>query len=125
MTSITKENEILQLLKEGKYRFKRKANNDKAFQGLNKRRKKEKPTKDVPKEKQVQPYDVMKEMRQRLDPEKFSKKKPDMTYIKKADYLMEREELNEEDLEIIIHQIEKEEEDKGDVDAAKQYFLIT
>lgn len=41
-------------------------------------------------------------------------------FIKKADFLMEREELNEEDLEVIVNEINKQEGEFKDRNPSKQ-----
>ena len=61
----------------------------------------------------------------KIDYDSLTTKKTEAMSIKKADYLMEREELNDEDLDIIVAQIEKEDGDAKEIGGALQYVYVT
>jgi hypothetical protein len=117
-----KEPDIMQLLKDGKYRFKRKINEK--LPTLHEKRIKRRLEQDEKKKENLiaKQRVVRNAPRQKVDLQKLDRKKTEVIFMKKADYLIEREELNEDDLDFIVSQIEREAGKEVEVETVKQYL---
>ena len=114
---------LLKLIIEGKYRFKRKSQDK--FPTLAEKLKKKKRG-EKGEQRPLKPGPALKVYKKiKIDYDSLTTKKTEAMSIKKADYLMEREELNDEDLDIIVAQIEKEDGDAKEIGGALQYVYVT